>query len=282
MKQKRENLCLFLGAGFSLFLHAGLFFLLFLQMRNAPEPGGSGLLMDAFLVSGGDGFYQTGVPWGDFDFKPGRKGTPPAVEEKTAEPEKSFSEKPSSEINKKTEKKSETVLAAPVRKKTSLPVKKQKKAAALKKKAGKVAAVPAKDPTPAGQNGSGTQPYGGVVGDAPGFGAGRGSGIGVGSGRGIGDIKAARYFVRLRRLFQRRLKYPEELENQKISGRAVVRFRILKDGKLDVNSVVLAQTSGHEILDRQALKTILEAVRLPAPPYGEMTIEIPIVFRVYH
>ena len=84
MKQKRENLCLFLGAGFSLFLHAGLFFLLFLQMRNAPEPGGSGLLMDAFLVSGGDGFYQTGVPWGDFDFKPGRKGTHPAVEEKTA------------------------------------------------------------------------------------------------------------------------------------------------------------------------------------------------------
>ena len=152
----------------------------------------------------------------------------------------------------------------------------------MKKKAGKTAAVSAEKTVSGGQNGSGTQPYGGVVGDAPGFGAGRGSGIGVGSGRGIGDIKAARYFVRLRRLFQRRLKYPEELENQKISGRAVVRFRILKDGKLDVNSVVLAQTSGHEILDRQALKTILEAVRLPAPPYGEITIEIPIVFRVYH
>lgn len=282
MKQKRENLCLFLGAGFSLFLHAGLVFLLFLQMQNAPEPGGSGLLMDAFLVSGGDGFYQTGVPWGDFDFKPGRKGAPPAVEEKTAEPEKSVSEKPTPEVNKKTEKRSEAVLAAPVRKKTSSSAKKQKEAAALKKKAGKTAAVSAEKTVSGGQNGSGTQPYGGVVGDAPGFGAGRGSGIGVGSGRGIGDIKAARYFVRLRRLFQRRLKYPEELENQKISGRAVVRFRILKDGKLDVNSVVLAQTSGHEILDRQALKTILEAVRLPAPPYGEITIEIPIVFRVYH
>ena len=141
MKQKRENLCLFLGAGFSLFLHAGLVFLLFLQMQNAPEPGGSGLLMDAFLASGGDGFYQTGVPWGDFDFKPGRKGAPPAVEEKTAEPEKSVSEKPTPEINKKTEKKSEAVLAAPVRKKTSLPVKKQKKVAALKKKAAKAAGV---------------------------------------------------------------------------------------------------------------------------------------------
>lgn len=282
MKQKRENLCLFFGAGFSLFLHVGFLFFLFLQMQNALAPGGSGLLMDAFLVSGGDGFYQTGVPWGDIDFKPGRKGTPPAIEEKTAEPEKSVSEKPVPEVKKDAEKKSEAVLSAPVRKKTSSPAKKQKKSAAPKKKAGKTAAVSAEKTVSGGQNGSGTQPYGGVVGDAPGFGAGRGSGIGVGSGRGIGDIKAARYFVRLRRLFQRRLKYPEELENQKISGRAVVRFHVQKDGKLDVNSVVLAQTSGHEVLDRQALKTILEAVRLPAPPYGEMTIEIPIVFRVYH
>lgn len=281
MKQKRENLCLFLGTGFSLFLHAGLIFLLFLQLRNAPEPGGSGLLMDAFLISGGDGFYQKGVPWGDFDFKPGKKGAP-AVEEKITQPEESVVEKPVPEVKKAAEKKSETVLAAPVGKKTVPAAKKQKKSAAPKKKPARTAAVSAKKTVSGGQNGSGTQPYGGVVGDAPGFGAGRGTGIGVGSGRGVGDIKAARYFVRLRRLFQRRLKYPEELENQKISGRAVVRFRVRKDGRLDLDSVTLAETSGHEILDRQALKTISQAVRLPAPPYGEMIIEIPIVFRVYH
>lgn len=281
MKQKRENLCLFLGTGFSLFLHAGLIFLLFLQLRNAPEPGGSGLLMDAFLISGGDGFYQKGVPWGDFDFKPGKEGAP-AVEEKITQPEGSVAEKPVPEVKKAAEKKSETVLAAPVRKKTVPAAKKQKKSAAPKKKTARTAAVSAKKTISGGQNGSGTQPYGGVVGDAPGFGAGRGTGIGVGSGRGVGDIKAARYFVRLRRLFQRRLKYPEELENQKISGRAVVRFRVRKDGRLDLDSVTLAETSGHEILDRQALKTISQAVQLPAPPYGEMIIEIPIVFRVYH
>ena len=271
-----------MGTGFSLFLHLGIVFLLFSHMRNAPPPGGSGLLMDAFLVSGGDGFYQSGVPWGDFDFKPGRKGTPPAVEEKTAEPEKDVPERPTPEINKKTEEKLPAALVVSAAKKDISARKKQKKKNTSKEKASRAAVVSVENPAPDGQNGSGTRPYGGVVGDAPGFGAGRGSGIGIGSGSGVGDIKAARYFVRLRRLFQRRLKYPEELENQKISGRAVVRFRILKDGKLDVNSVVLAQTSGHEILDRQALKTILEAVRLPAPPYGEITIEIPIVFRVYH
>lgn len=226
--------------------------------------------MDAFLVSGGDGFYQKGVPWGDFDFRSGKKAPPPVPE--TASDDKPDVVEKTIENKEIKTKKSDTALtfASAVQKKSVRSERKKKKAAVKK--------TTAID----GQGGKGVAPYGGVVGDAPGFGAGRGSGIGIGSGSGVGDIKAARYFVRLRRLFQRRLKYPEELENQKISGRAVVRFRILKDGKLDVNSVVLAQTSGHEILDRQALKTILEAVRLPAPPYGEITIEIPIVFRVYH
>ena len=263
------------GTGFSLFLHAGVLFLLFLQMERAPEPGGSGLLMDAFLVSGGDGFYQKGVPWGDFDFKAGKKGEPVSDEKKREDP---TPREEKQEQPQKMEKKQSQSAAVVVSSK-------KKKTVSVKQKtisSGKKAVSSGKSGRSGGQGGSETQPYGGVIGDAAGFGAGHGTGIGIGSGRGIGDIKAARYFVRLRRLFQRRLKYPEELENQKISGRAVVRFHVQKDGKLDVNSVVLAQTSGHEILDRQALKTILEAVRLPAPPYGEMTIEIPIMFRVYH
>lgn len=277
MTRKRENLCLFSGIGFSLFLHAGLFFLLFLQPAGAPEAGGSGLLTDVFLVSGGDGFYQKGVPWGDFDFKAGKKGVASAAGEKTQEAGQTVPE-----IKKDDGKKTRAALTAPVGKKRSALKKQKRKSAGSKQKNGETAVSSAEKTVPDGQGGSGTQPYGGAVGDAAGFGAGRGTGIGVGTGKGVGDVRAARYFVRLRRLFQRRLKYPEELENQKISGRAVVRFHILKDGRLDSASVALTETSGHEILDRQAVKTVSEAVSLPAPPYGDMTIEIPIVFRVYH
>ncbi len=264
------------GTGFSLFLHAGLLFLLFLQIERAPEPGGSGLLMDAFLVSGGDGFYQKGVPWGDFDFKAGKKGNPVSAE-KSQEDQALREEK--KEPPRKTEKKqtkSQAAVVAVSKKKPSTVVKKKIKVA------GNKTISSAKSGRSGGQGGSGTQPYGGVIGDAAGFGAGHGTGIGTGTGRGIGDMKAARYFVRLRRLFQRRLKYPEEIENQKAAGRAIVRFRIQKDGKLDRQSVSLITSSGNDVLDQHALKTIAEAVQLPAPPYGEMTIEIPIVFRVYH
>lgn len=264
------------GTGFSLFLHAGVLFLLFLQIEKAPEPGGSGLLMDAFLVSGGDGFYQKGVPWGDFDFKAGKKGDPVSDEKKREDPPPSASlpQEPPRKIEKKQSQSAAVVVSS--KKKKAVSVKKKTKTSGQKKQS------VAKSGRSGGQGGSGTQPYGGVIGDAAGFGAGHGTGIGIGTGRGVGDIKAARYFVRLRRLFQRRLKYPEEIENQKVSGRVIVRFHVQKDGKLDRQSVSLITSSGNEVLDRHALKTIGEAVQLPAPPYGEMTIEIPVVFRVYH
>lgn len=275
MKNKRENFCLMTGTGFSLFLHAGVLFLLFLQMERAPEPGGSGLLLDAFLVSGGDGFYQKGVPWGDFDFKAGKKGEPVSDEKKREDP---TPREEKQEQPQKMEKKQSQSAAVVVSSK-------KKKTVSVKQKtisSGKKAVSSGKSGRSGGQGGSGTQPYGGVVGDAAGFGAGHGTGIGIGTGRGVGDMKAARYFVRLRRLFQRRLKYPEEIENQKVSGRVIVRFHVQKDGKLKQDSVSLITSSGNDILDKHALKTITEASQLPAPPYGEMTIEIPVVFRVYH
>lgn len=285
------------GIGVSLFLH-GLLLLLFLVVwAKRPEPGGSGLVMDAFLMNGGDGFYQPGVPWGDFNAVPGKKGAPDAVADKPVaekesdpvKPEEKKAQAKSSGQQKVSEKNRETAAVIPaVREKVVSKKKPVKKDAPPKKKVlGAATIKPAASVETAGagiagEGGTGTQAYGGAVGDAPGFGAGRGRGIGVGSGAGIGDIRAARYFVRLRRIFQRRLKYPEEMGNRKISGKALVRFALDADGKLAAESVALVETSGHDLLDAQALKTIREVPSLPAPPYGAMVIEIPIVFRVYH
>lgn len=301
--------------GLSLFLHGLVIFLFFIVWAKRPEPGGSGLVMDAFLVNGGDGFYQPGVPWGDFGAVPGKKGSPGAGAEETALAEKSVSavqerknsdtgmpgKEPAAEAadekiqaGKPSEKqeifenKEHAAVLPAVRKKTVAGKPAVKKTAVHKNKASGPARVKKESPAAAGgsetegDGGTGTPAYGGAVGDAPGFGAGRGRGIGIGSGAGVGDVRAARYFVRLRRIFQRRLKYPEELGTQKISGKAVVRFSLDADGKLEPGSVILAESSGNDVLDARALKTIREVPSLPAPPYGAMVIEIPVIFRVYH
>lgn len=242
--------------------------------------------MDVFLVRGGDGFYQAGVPWGDPDHVPGRKGeAAPEAEKKTApaEPE----EKPAVPAQKKAETADGGVSAVKSRRKKA-PV--SPETPAVRRKSAGTEAVPAKGktlPVPAslrgkGEGGTGTLPYGGAVGDAPGYGAGRGTGIGIGTGSGVGDIRMARYFVRLRRLFQRRLMYPETAEGRKHSGKAVVRFHMEADGRVVPETVRLTETSGHAELDEQALKTVRSIPKLPEPPDGPMTIDIPIVFRVYH
>lgn len=270
----------------SLALHGVLFLLCAFLLAKRPEPGGSGLVMDVFLVRGGDGFYQTGVPWGDPDYVPGTKGTV-VPESQEISPQAAPEEKANAPAGKKSETAKRAVSATKSRRKKE-PV--SRKTPAVRKKSADTDGGWVKDktlPLPAsmrgkGGGGTGTQPYGGAVGDAPGYGAGRGTGIGIGTGSGIGDIRMARYFVRLRRLFQRRLMYPETAEGRKRSGKAIVRFHMEADGRIVPESIRLTETSGHAELDEQALKTVRSIPKLPEPPDGSMTIDIPIVFRVYH
>lgn len=278
--------------------------------------------MDAFLINGGDGFYQAGVPWGDFDAVPGEKGasgnmaeSPKAEEgasvEKKSEGETFFEEtakipveetpveqrievpnkpepepqktKPLPEIKEAAPAVTVAEPQKPIVKKVETPPVSSKKSP-VKKSLPKKEAVKQTDAAGragGGQGGTGTRTYGGAIGDAPGFGAGQGTGIGIGTGKGVGDVKAARYFVRIRRLFQRRLKYPEEILSQKISGKTIVQFHLQADGKVVSESIHVVESSGYEILDNQAIRTVQEVPSLPEPPFGEMTIEIPIVFRVY-
>lgn len=227
------------------------------------EPGGNGLVLDAFLINGGDGFYQKGVPWGDPDFVSGKKGEAVKTERKIKEKRKKKKE-PKAEQKRKADK-----------------AEKNKNAALLEKKAEKTKASENITLRKSGR-GTETRAYGGAVGDAPGFGSGTGMGIGVGGGNGVGDLEAARYFVKLRRLLQRRLKYPESADGRRRAGKAVVRFYLEADGKIDPASVVLAASSGSAELDERAIRTVAELPKLSEPPRGAMTIEIPVVFRVYH
>ncbi len=301
-KRAKRNRFLLRGAVSSFLLHLSVVLLCAALISMRPEPGGSGLVLDAFLVGGGDGFYQQGVPWGDMGYVAGKKGE--RTEHKSSDPQKidrKKSEKkqtkkknperkkaPSKKQSSKTVKKSKTAhLPKNQTKKTSKETAKKNPASLIveKNKHERASEIPEKSSASAlksGEGGTGTQPYGGAVGDAPGYGAGAGTGIGIGRGSGVGDMEAARYFVKLRRLLQRRLKYPENISGARKSGKAVVRFYLSASGEIDKKSVVLAVSSGVPELDVQAVRTVAELPKLSEPPRGAMTIEIPVVFRVYH
>lgn len=275
----RQKFLLHKGAGASLALHVFLIFLCLYLIETRPEPGGSGLVLDVFLVEGGDGFYQKGAPWAKPDDVSGRQVNTAVqkiseemrpLEKKGDVKVKAFQLNPAKEKPQNLKKADASVLAA-FQKKPS-----------VKKKPEKNSSFSQNADSPVREEvGRGAAVYGGAVGDALGYGAGQGRGIGVGAGRGVGDVRMARYFVRIRRLFQHRLMYPVSAEGKKLAGKAVVRFHMLEDGKIVPESIRLIDSSGQSELDQQALKTVKSIPFLPKPPGGAMTIDIPIIFRVY-
>jgi len=79
-----------------------------------------------------------------------------------------------------------------------------------------------------------------------------------------------------------RQRYPRVAQLRQWQGTAVLQLELASDGRL-VNVRVLS-SSGHEILDRQALEMVREAVPLPPLPAAlagrQLTVDVPVVFRL--
>lgn len=79
---------------------------------------------------------------------------------------------------------------------------------------------------------------------------------------------------------ERRKRYPPEARSRRLEGVALIRFSMNRQGQ--VLSASLAQTSGHAVLDREALGLLRRAQPLPAPPaeiVGDtLTLTVPVEF----
>lgn len=71
--------------------------------------------------------------------------------------------------------------------------------------------------------------------------------------------------------------YPLQARRMWWTGDAEVAFVIARDGS--VRKVRVLRSTGHEVLDRRAVDTILEAAPFPRPPVDQ-EVEIPFVFRL--
>ncbi|MGA4634770.1 energy transducer TonB [Pseudomonas solani] len=85
------------------------------------------------------------------------------------------------------------------------------------------------------------------------------------------------YLAQLRKRIQTHLDYPDAAKKDGYQGTPVVRFVILPDGEIRPGSLAIARSSGHSLLDANAL----DAARSSAPfarPDKEMEVAIGISF----
>lgn len=76
----------------------------------------------------------------------------------------------------------------------------------------------------------------------------------------------------------RHMRYPRVAVMRKWQGKTVVEMKLSADG--EVIQVVVAESSGKDVLDDAALKMVRRSLPLPKPPQGVRTVTVPVVFRL--
>ena len=146
--------------------------------------------------------------------------------------------------------------------------------------AGSSAADAASEVGGTGIRGARDAPYGDPVGvgglTASGAGPGQGSGLGKGTGDGQSGYTKEQ-FVYIRDLVLKRLTYPPEAKKRGWEGVVLVCFVIRENGIVEQLRVM--KSSGHEVLDEHAIRTIRSVQPYPRPPVKAELI-IPIAFKL--
>jgi protein TonB len=134
-----------------------------------------------------------------------------------------------------------------------------------------------------GSGGRGEGPGTGGAGGTPG-GKGAGTGAGTGAGYGSGNAgeagKAAylkEHFAFIRELILKNLTYPAIARRMGWKGHLTVSFVICEGGS--VENIRIVKSSGHRILDENALSTVKRIQPFPKPPV-RAEIVIPIEYRL--
>ena len=142
-----------------------------------------------------------------------------------------------------------------------------------------------RSPTPASQSIAATPGEG-----KAGSGSGTGSGTGVGTGTGAGGSGAGSgtgpvlksYLQQVRSLLDQNKHYPALARRQHQEGVVVLRFTIAACGRIEATQ--LLRSSGHSLLDQEALETVRRVKSFPPFPPAlnreRLTIELPLAFRL--
>lgn len=102
-----------------------------------------------------------------------------------------------------------------------------------------------------------------------------------GGGSSSGEQARSRYtrqhYAYIKELIEKHLSYPARARKMGWTGRVVVCFQVLTNGRVD--RIRIANSSGHEILDRNVVDTIREVEPFPRPPEW-VELSMPIIYRL--
>ena len=88
------------------------------------------------------------------------------------------------------------------------------------------------------------------------------------------------YLSKVRTQIQANLYYPPRAKKFHLEGKAIVSFLIKKDGSIDESSLKIIHSSGKKILDMSAIESIIQAAPFESSPQGELSINIPVIFKL--
>ena len=74
------------------------------------------------------------------------------------------------------------------------------------------------------------------------------------------------------------MQYPPKARLRNWQGVTIVRIELSPEG--DVTQLVVAESSGKNVLDDAALKMVRRSLPLPKPPKGLRTVTVPVNFRL--
>ncbi len=86
-----------------------------------------------------------------------------------------------------------------------------------------------------------------------------------------------KHFVYINKLVRLNISYPSRARKMLMEGSVIVSFVVRLDGS--IKDIIIKQSSGYSILDKNAIKAIKKAAPFPSPPV-EATITIPITYRL--
>lgn len=99
---------------------------------------------------------------------------------------------------------------------------------------------------------------------------------------GRAEAVAKAYFSRVRSHLERNKEYPALALRGRLEGTVTVRFTIRNDGS--VGSAGIVKSSGYNLLDQSALRTVHISAPFPNPPetpgFRETSVSVPLVYKM--
>lgn len=80
--------------------------------------------------------------------------------------------------------------------------------------------------------------------------------------------------------FSRHFRYPPRALRKQLEGKVILSFRLDSTGT--IQSVVIAKSSGHGILDRAAIKSLSRIAPLTGSPKSGLSFELPVIYRIHN